>query len=148
MGESEALVCLLPGQSHISWRWARGSVLAPGLGYIRLPETGGLKLKHLLLTALEAGKSKIKVWQTQCPVRTLFLAGRWPSSCCVLPRWPADRARCPRLCYKSPKPIHGGSTLMTNRSQRPHLLIPAGWGLRLQHLKFGGGHICEYLFSP
>lgn len=60
MSEGEALVCLLPGQSHISRGWGRGSVLAPGLGYVRLPETGGLKLKHLLLTALGSGKSKIR----------------------------------------------------------------------------------------
>lgn len=45
-----------------------------------------LNSKNLLLTVLEAGKSRPRCRQIQCLMRTHFLVYRWPSCHCVL-RW-------------------------------------------------------------
>ena len=49
--------------------------------YDKFPETRWLNNKPLFLTVLEAGKSKIKVWQVCCLVRACFLACSWLFFC-------------------------------------------------------------------
>ena len=43
---------------------------------------GGLNNRNLLLTVLEAGSLKSGYWQVWFLRRPLFLACRWPPSCC------------------------------------------------------------------
>lgn len=83
------------------------------LSQFRLPQQnrpGGWNTKHLFLTVLEAGKSKIKV--SAGPVSgdgPLFLT-RQLSSCCILTQWGAEndsKLSCHLL-------IPQGSTCMTN----------------------------------
>ena len=102
-----------------------------GLLY-KIFQTGGFINRPLLLTVLEAGKSKIKV-QIGFLVRTLFLDRRQLPSCCVF-TWPflvrahGERDFCLPLLIRIP-PSWPHLRLMA--SERPYLQIPSHWGLGL-----------------
>ena len=68
--------------------------------------------RNLIITVLEAEKSKIKGWQIQCTVRTFFLIHRQPTSCCVSHSIGDEQAFW-HFFYEEINPIYKGFTLMT-----------------------------------
>ena len=80
---------------------------------------GGLNNRHLFLTVLEAGKSKIKVLADSVSGEDLFLVCRWLPSCCTL-TWHREGSGLFSFLwghYSQP----GDSTFMT--SSKPNYLL-------------------------
>lgn len=71
------------------------------------------------------------------PGKALFLARRWPYSCCALPAH-TDISR---------RPIHGSCTLMNESHPKgpTSKYHPPQWGLGFQHMNLGGD---TQAFSP
>ena len=101
---------------------------------------GGLNNKHLFLTVLEAGKSKIKVLADSVPGEAprlqtaVFLL--CPHKMKVGPNGERERAQQGSVCfsssYKDTNPIMEALPSLPYLnliiSQRPHLQIPSYWG--------------------
>lgn len=74
------------------------------------------------------------------PVRALFLACTWPSSCCVLSWWTAE-SKHPLLSLscEAIQPIHEASALRSHHLPKPPAPSTTMLGIRLHHRTCGWG---------
>lgn len=107
--------------------------------YNKTPWTGWLN-QHCSVSVLEAGKSEIRGWHGQHLMRVLFLVCRWLYSCSViLWRWEKEQFLLLRAPIQSWDPILMISSKSNHLSKALSLML-SHCELRLQKMKWGGGH--------
>ena len=92
---------------------------------------GGLTIRNLFLTVLEAGSPKSKCQLMQFLVRALVLVCLWLASCGVLIRW-RKRALVPSFSYKGSNPIMGALPSWS------HINLTTFQRITSKHHDFGG----------
>ena len=87
------------------WRWLRSLSTPIRSVLTEIPWTWWLNNKHLFLTVMQCGKSKIKALTDQCLVSAHFLVHRRSLSPCILTWW-TERALVSSTPYKGTNLIY------------------------------------------